>query len=317
MRMIQKFFAVFAFFFASFALYSTASAYILLQKLPGIGGGGTEGPGLTDYLSWLFRFMLAAAAFLAVVQIVIAGIQMMIGGASESQISNAKGRIQDAIYGLLLALASWLILYTINPNLAQMKLTIPEVKIEAAALAPANATFVMGGSTSHKGEIGSGTGIPVMRDVTPSLQGLSAQALTLNSQNTYVLIDKSDRTLYVYKNGVPIAYTKIEIGKNDPGSTKVGGEAGNNITPVGEFTIKTDDKRMDSNGVYTRDGANLGAAFLGISATDKNGAYRGIGIHGSVNDSLGSTAGCVRVRNADAVLLYRALQGGTKVTIRN
>ena len=303
------------------ALPSFASAYILLQKLPGLEGGGAAGPGLTDYLNWLFRFMLAAAAFLAVVQIVVAGIQMMVGGASESQITNAKGRIQDAIYGLLLALASWLILYTINPNLAQMNLTIPEVKIEAATLVPGSATFITGGSTSHVGEIGSGTGIPVMHDVTPSLQSLNAQALTLNSQNTSVLIDKSDRTLYVYKNGVPIAYTKIEIGKNDPGATKVGGEAGNNITPVSkeneDFIIKGDDKRMDSNGVYTRDGANLGAAFLGISANDKNGNYRGIGIHGSVNDSLGSTNGCVRVKNADAVLLYRVLQGGTKVKIRN
>ena len=135
MRMIQKFFAVFAFFFASFALYSTASAYILLQKLPSPGGQLIEEITLADYLSWLFRFALAAAAFLAVVQIVIGGIQMMIGGASETQRSSAKSRIQDAIYGLLLALASWLILYTINPNLAQMKLTIPEVTIKALTTA--------------------------------------------------------------------------------------------------------------------------------------------------------------------------------------
>ncbi len=72
-----------------------AYAYTLLEPLPGIGGGGAAGPGLTDYLNWLFRFMLAAAAFLAVVQIVIGGIQMMVGGASESQITNAKSRIQE------------------------------------------------------------------------------------------------------------------------------------------------------------------------------------------------------------------------------
>lgn len=108
-----------------------AYAYTLLQPLPGIGGGGAGGTGLTDYLNWLFRFALVAAAFLAVVQIVIGGIQMIIGGASETQRTNAKSRIQDAIYGLLLALASWLILWTINPDLAKMKLTIPEVTIQA------------------------------------------------------------------------------------------------------------------------------------------------------------------------------------------
>ena len=44
-------------------IIQTASAYTLLQPLPGIGGG-TSGMGLTDYLNWLFRFMLVAAAFL-------------------------------------------------------------------------------------------------------------------------------------------------------------------------------------------------------------------------------------------------------------
>ena len=116
--------------------------YTFLQPLPGFGPSqsGWQGPlqeGLfSTYLSWLFGFMLAAAAFLAVVQIVIGGIQMMIGGASETQRSSAKNRIQDAIYGLLLALASWLILYTINPDLAAMKLTIPEIKIATTISVP-------------------------------------------------------------------------------------------------------------------------------------------------------------------------------------
>ena len=109
-----------------------AYAYTLLQPLPGIGGGAA-GPGLADYLSWLFRCMLVAAAFLAIIQIVIGGIQMIIGGASETSRTSAKSRIQDAIYGLLLALASWLILWTINPDLAQMKLTIPEITIKVTA----------------------------------------------------------------------------------------------------------------------------------------------------------------------------------------
>lgn len=103
-------------------------AYTILQKLPGYEPG-TSGPDLTSYLSWLFKFMLVAAAFLAVIQIVIGGISMIIGGASETAHSDAKKRISDALWGLGLALASWLILYTINPDLASMKLTIPEIKI--------------------------------------------------------------------------------------------------------------------------------------------------------------------------------------------
>lgn len=127
-KMIQKFFAGSAFFFVSFAFYSVVSAYTLLEPLPGLGKEVPESGGLATYLSWLFKFMLAAAAFLAVIQIVIGGIQMIIGGASESQRTGAKARIWDAVWGLLLALASWLILWTINPSLTEMKLIIPEIK---------------------------------------------------------------------------------------------------------------------------------------------------------------------------------------------
>ena len=101
-------------------------AYTLLESLPNYSAG-TSRPDLSSYLSWLFKFMLAAAAFLAVAQIVVGGIQMIIGGASETQRANGKKRISDAIWGLLLALCSWLILSTINPSLANMQLNIPDI----------------------------------------------------------------------------------------------------------------------------------------------------------------------------------------------
>jgi len=82
---------------------------------------------LPVYLSWLFRFALGAAAFLAVLQIVIGGIQMIISGASETVRSDAKKRISDAIWGLLLALGSYLILNIVSPQFTKMELTIPKV----------------------------------------------------------------------------------------------------------------------------------------------------------------------------------------------
>lgn len=105
------------------------SAYTLLQPLP---GKGTEVSGLSDYLSWLFKFALAAAAFLAVLQIVIGGIQIIAGGASETARSNAKKRIQDAIWGLLLAFGAVLVLETISPGqFTNLNLAITPVIIEA------------------------------------------------------------------------------------------------------------------------------------------------------------------------------------------
>ena len=71
---------------------------------------------LGGFLSQAFQFGLAIAAALAVIMIVWGGVEIML---SESVFKKEDGKkkIQDAIWGLLLALVSWLILYTINPNI--------------------------------------------------------------------------------------------------------------------------------------------------------------------------------------------------------
>src|SRR3990167_9043830 len=93
--------------------------YTLLQPLPVAGGylKDNENVTLKDYLTWAFRFILALAGFLAVMMIVIGGVEYIISGASESMRGEAKKRIENAIWGLVMALVSYLVLYTINPSL--------------------------------------------------------------------------------------------------------------------------------------------------------------------------------------------------------
>jgi hypothetical protein len=76
---------------------------------------------LTLFLQEAFQFGLALAAALAVIMIVWGGVEIML---SESVFKKEDGKkkIQDAIWGLLLALVSWLILYTINPEILNFKL---------------------------------------------------------------------------------------------------------------------------------------------------------------------------------------------------
>jgi hypothetical protein len=86
--------------------------------------GFTATPGadqLGQFLSQAFQFGLALAAALAVIMIVWGGVEKML---SESVFKKDAGKkkIEDAIYGLLLALVSWLILYTINPDILNFKL---------------------------------------------------------------------------------------------------------------------------------------------------------------------------------------------------
>ena len=104
-----------------FLLTGTALAYNLLQPLPGVGRTVDTFP---DYITKIIPFILGLAAVLAVVEIVIGGIEYAVTEAIDSK-ADAIDRIRQAILGLLLALASWLILYTINPELINLKLNIP------------------------------------------------------------------------------------------------------------------------------------------------------------------------------------------------
>lgn len=71
---------------------------------------------LSSFLQAAFQFGLAMAAVLSVIMIIWGGVEIML---SESIFNKEAGRkkIQDAIWGLVLALTAWLILNTINPQI--------------------------------------------------------------------------------------------------------------------------------------------------------------------------------------------------------
>lgn len=76
--------------------------------------GGTDF--LKTYISLLYRWIAGIIGFVAVLSIVISGIQISVGGASEQSVSAAKERIGKVFAGLALLFLTSLILYTINPT---------------------------------------------------------------------------------------------------------------------------------------------------------------------------------------------------------
>lgn len=72
--------------------------------------------GIGSYLNILFKIIIGICGALAVIMIVIGGIQYM-GNESVFGKTEAKSRILSAIIGLLIALGAYAILYTINPSL--------------------------------------------------------------------------------------------------------------------------------------------------------------------------------------------------------
>ena len=108
--------------------------YTLLEPLPCIGAGCKAGElmptiDIRTYFVYIFGIAIAIAVFLAVVVITFAGFKYM----TEESITKkgaAKDMIWNAVLGLLGALGSWLILYTINPQLVDLSLvTVPKLDL--------------------------------------------------------------------------------------------------------------------------------------------------------------------------------------------
>lgn len=72
-----------------------------------------------DLLNILLQVVISLGALIAVGALVYGGVAYMLSGVSETH-SEAKHRIEAAFWGLLILLASWLILNTINPQLLQI-----------------------------------------------------------------------------------------------------------------------------------------------------------------------------------------------------
>lgn len=100
-----------------------AQGYVPLAPIEGLLPKG-ETVVLSQYISAAFRILIIVAGVLAVLVIMIGGVQYVTAGDSEERTKDAKNKISRAILGLILAIAAWLILYTINPNILSLELNI-------------------------------------------------------------------------------------------------------------------------------------------------------------------------------------------------
>ncbi|MBU1557629.1 pilin [Patescibacteria group bacterium] len=104
-----------------------ATPYTLLEALPGIGdGNGVVTDGFGSYIAQMFILSLQLATVLAVFMISLGGFKY-ITSESFTGTSDAKKTITNAVIGLFILLTSWLLLYTLNPDLVQNKFVIPSV----------------------------------------------------------------------------------------------------------------------------------------------------------------------------------------------
>ena len=108
------------FLFFGFFVVAFAGDYTLLAPISGLISVSTSG-GLGEYLSKIYSYSIAIAGVLAVLMLVWGGFKYM---TTDSILGKSDGKeiVNNALLGLVLVFASWLILYTINPNLVNWNL---------------------------------------------------------------------------------------------------------------------------------------------------------------------------------------------------
>ncbi len=276
------------------------------------------------YVNIMFKIIIGIVGVLAVVMLVLGGVQYMSTDAISGK-ESGKETIQHALGGLILALGAFIILNTINPNILSLKIggddgigIVIEVNADEANWSKTETTtdetatsksFLMSGNFSApKPSAGVSDFVNYLKTGW-KLSDITVDAATKKA--TFTALKGAD------SKSVTISINIGYNGFSDPnGSPKpVSGDA---RTPKGTSYISSDRRfAPDQNhAVLSKDGKyNLGAVFINTGIT-LDGKDRGIGFHGHKNNTLGSTNGCIRMYNDDLIILGPYMSSGTKVVIK-
>jgi len=104
------------------------SLAVLQLNYPVVGGITIDlDMNLNDLVAWFYYFLIAIAGLCAFFMIVWGGVTWLTSAGNPSKISEAKDRLSSAFLGLVLVLASWLILQVINPDITALNLQLSDV----------------------------------------------------------------------------------------------------------------------------------------------------------------------------------------------
>lgn len=105
-------------------------------------------PFLADYISGLYKYLLAIVGVLAGIMLTIGGVKYLTSGGSPERVTSAKNTIGNALIGLVIAFGSYIILFTVNPELVRFK----ALKIEQTIPSLLNFTMDEGNGSLTSGE---------------------------------------------------------------------------------------------------------------------------------------------------------------------
>jgi len=116
--------------FLLFAIGQTVQGIdLIIDKYPHIEGAKSpsEGATLPEIIKYIYMFALGAAGITALLAMLIGAIMYIFSTGNPSKAADAKDRILSALLGILILLASVMILRIINPDLINIGFTLPKI----------------------------------------------------------------------------------------------------------------------------------------------------------------------------------------------
>jgi len=105
---------------------------------------------LSEYINAIYKLLLGISIAVAIVMLMIGGLQYTFGAVSTAQVEKAKERIQNAVVGLVLLFGTFILLYTVNPQLTLLPplnlFSVEPNPIDFAHIIKANAVLTAGKS---------------------------------------------------------------------------------------------------------------------------------------------------------------------------
>ena len=210
--------------------------------------------GMGSVLNMLYQFMVGFAVLLSVIYIIAGGIQYMTTDAFTGK-QKGRERITNALIGLLIALGSYAILYTINPDILRVNLRFQSVNIGQYGVG-SNSGVNVGPGT---GGSGTGTGVG-----TNLVAGENGTAIFTNIENGSSRNASARGTITI--DGIAYEF--------------VSGGFGNGYLPPGTYTVTMsheengpgqNEGRRTANGmvVYGSEGSSSGWSFDLNNAEDQ------------------------------------------------
>lgn len=117
------------------------------------GGSVTvNGRFIGDYVSAIYSFLAGVIAMIAAVMILYGGFQWMTASGNAGNVQKAKTTIYSSLIAIVLTLGSYLLLYTINPQLVQIRdlslLTVPGIDTTVGTTCASSAQAIL-----HSGKV--------------------------------------------------------------------------------------------------------------------------------------------------------------------